>query len=107
MGGDTAPGEIVDCRASWRRGSNGDRGLEKHPERTFIERIERGFDFLGYHFSPKGLTAAKETLKPFVSRTTRLYEQSGKFSRFLPAWVIRQTFASVAVGGSNTDSHSR
>jgi hypothetical protein len=40
--------------------------------RTFIGRIERGFDFPGYHFSPEGLTAARETLKRFVSRATRL-----------------------------------
>lgn len=25
--------------------------LEKHPDKTFIGRIEKGFDFLGYHFS--------------------------------------------------------
>ena len=49
--------------------------LEKHPDNTFIGRIERGFDFPGYHFSPNGLTAARETLKRFVSRATRLYEQ--------------------------------
>jgi len=55
-------------------GYNVDLRLEKHPEKTFIGRIERGFDFLGYHFSPKGLTAGKETLKRFVSRATRLYE---------------------------------
>jgi len=29
--------------------------LEKHPDKTFIGRIERGFDFLGYHFSRDGL----------------------------------------------------
>lgn len=46
--------------------------LEKHPEKTFIGRIERGFDFLGYHFSQKGLSFARETLKRFVSRATRL-----------------------------------
>ena len=28
--------------------------LEKHPDKTFICRIERGFDFLGYHFSLNG-----------------------------------------------------
>jgi RNA-directed DNA polymerase len=49
--------------------------LEKHPQKTFIGRIERAFDFLGYHFSPKGSTVAKETLKRLVSRATRLYEQ--------------------------------
>ncbi len=28
--------------------------LEKHPGKTLIGRIEKGFDFLGYHFSPRG-----------------------------------------------------
>ncbi len=32
--------------------------LEKHPDKTFIGRIEKGFDFLGYHFSPEGLSMA-------------------------------------------------
>lgn len=47
--------------------------LEKHPDKTFIGRIERGFDFLGYHFSPDGLTAAPQgrrrlrDLPPWVS----------------------------------------
>ena len=56
-------------------GYNVDLRLEKHPEKTFIGRIERGFDFLGHHFGAKGLTAARETLNRFVSRATRLYEQ--------------------------------
>ncbi len=38
----------------------GDLGLEKHPDKTFIGRIERGFDFLGYHFGPEGLTGRKD-----------------------------------------------
>jgi RNA-directed DNA polymerase len=49
--------------------------LEKHPDKTFIGRIEKGFDFLGYRFGRDGLTAAKDTLKRFVERATRLYEQ--------------------------------
>ena len=28
-----------------------DLKLEKHPDKTFIGRIEKGFDFLGYHFA--------------------------------------------------------
>jgi hypothetical protein len=39
------------------------------------DRMEWSFDSPGYHFSPKGLTAARETLKRFVSRETRFYEQ--------------------------------
>ena len=49
--------------------------LERHPEKTFIGRIERGFDFLGYHFSPEGLSAAQKTLENFAVRALRLYEQ--------------------------------
>ena len=49
--------------------------LEKHPDKTFIGRIERGFDFLGYHFSPAGLTMAKQTIANFIEKASRLYEQ--------------------------------
>jgi RNA-directed DNA polymerase len=49
--------------------------LEKHPDKTFIGRIEKGFDFLGYHFSPQGLGLARKTVENFIARATRLYEQ--------------------------------
>jgi hypothetical protein len=29
--------------------------VEQHPDKTFIGRIERGFDFLGYVMKPAGL----------------------------------------------------
>ena len=31
--------------------------LEKHPDKTFIGRIEKGFDFLGYRVTPQDLTS--------------------------------------------------
>ena len=36
-------------------GPRASRGLnlEKHPDKTFIGRVEKGFDFLGYHFGPE------------------------------------------------------
>ncbi len=49
--------------------------LEKHPDKTFIGRIERGFDFLGYHFSRDGVRVAKATIEKFIKRASRLYEQ--------------------------------
>ena len=49
--------------------------LEKHPDKTFIGKIERGFDFLGYHFSREGLGAAEQTVANFIEKTSRLYEQ--------------------------------
>ena len=49
--------------------------LEKHPDKTFIGRIERGFDFLGFHFSREDLGVAAATVRKFVERASRLYEQ--------------------------------
>jgi len=49
--------------------------LEKHQDKTFIGRIEKGFDFLGYHFSPEGLSAAEKTMEKFLARAVQLYEQ--------------------------------
>ena len=49
--------------------------MEKHPKKTFIGRIETGFDFLGRHFSRTGLTVAKATIEKFVERAARLYER--------------------------------
>jgi RNA-directed DNA polymerase len=50
-------------------------GLEKHPDKTFIGRIEQGFDFLGYHFSRAGLRLAVKTIVNAVEKMHRLYEQ--------------------------------
>ncbi len=68
--------------------------LEKHPEKTSIGRIEKGFDFLGYHISPEGLSIAKKTVENFISRATRLYEQeprepygSYRLGLYVKRWV--------------------
>ena len=53
----------------------GTLSLEKHPDKTFIGRIERGFDFLGCHFSPSALTVVKKTITNFIEKASRLYEQ--------------------------------
>jgi RNA-directed DNA polymerase len=49
--------------------------LKQHPDKTFMGRIERGFDFLGYHFSTEPLQLAKITVRKYVERYSRLYEQ--------------------------------
>ncbi len=50
-------------------------GLAQHPDKTFIRRIERGFDFLGYHFSRGPLRLAQQTLQNHAARLLQLYEQ--------------------------------
>ena len=49
--------------------------LAKHPDKTFIGRVEQRFDFLGYRLSPEGITVAEANWQRFVERALRLYEQ--------------------------------
>lgn len=49
--------------------------LQQHPAKTFTGRIERGFDFLGYHFSPVGLCPAQTILENYFANLSRFYEQ--------------------------------
>ena len=46
-----------------------------------IGRTERGFDFLGYHFEPEGLSVAGKTIERFKERIARLYEQGADINR--------------------------
>ena len=55
--------------------------VEKYPDKTFIGRIAKGFDFLGYSFEPKGLSIAPKTLANFLERKTQLYEQGADVRR--------------------------
>jgi hypothetical protein len=68
--------------------------LEKHPDKTFIGRIEKGFDFLGYHFDGTRLAVARATVERFVAHATRLYEQERRlpggcapFGEYVRQWV--------------------
>ena len=61
-------------RSEWLRLGDELR-LNKHPDRTAMGRTEKGFDFLGYHFNPDGLSVAEKTIEKFLARASRLYEQ--------------------------------
>ncbi len=47
--------------------------LQKHPDKTFIGRIEKGFDFLGYRLWPDRVAVAEATVERFRARLTHLY----------------------------------
>ena len=79
--------------------------LEKHPDKTFIGRIEKGIDFLGYHFTPDGMTVAKATIEKFLERASRLYEQERErpeghsaFEMYVRRWVGWAGLGQVATG---------
>jgi hypothetical protein len=49
--------------------------VEQAPDKTFIGKISKGWDFLGYHFDGTQLTVAAKTVEKHVLHTRQLYEQ--------------------------------
>jgi hypothetical protein len=74
--------------------------LAKHPDKTFIGRISKGFDFLGYTFAPSGLGVAAKTVERFAERVSRLYEQgadSGRIGEYVRRWL---SWVQAGLGGA-------
>ena len=58
-----------------------ERQLKRHPDKTFVGKIEKGFDFLGYHFGVEGLNVAERTIPAFIEKASRLREQEPRRQR--------------------------
>jgi RNA-directed DNA polymerase len=58
--------------------------IEQAPDKTFIGRIAKGFDFLGYQFGKEKLTVSTRTLQNHIRRLTQLYEQK----KHQPNWQM-------------------
>jgi len=61
----------------------------QHPDKTFVGRVARGFDFLGYRFTSTTLSVAEKTLKNCRQRIAKLYEQRasvGRVDDYLARW---------------------
>ena len=66
-----------------------DLHVEKHPDKTYIGKISKGFDFLGYSFTPQGLGVAQKTIDRHLERLDRLYEQgadSERIGQYIRRW---------------------
>ena len=46
-----------------------------HPKKTFIGRVERGFDRLGFRISPDSLSRSEESVRRMEETVRRFYEQ--------------------------------
>jgi hypothetical protein len=63
--------------------------VEKHPDKTFIGKAVRGFDFLGYFLKPGKLAVADKTISNMVERVVQLYEQDAdlvSIGQYLVRW---------------------
>ncbi len=68
-------------------------------------RIENAFDFLGYHFSPEGLSVAEKTIEKFVAHVVRLYErEKGGAFRLPLAWTVCVAVDEVGSGSKASDT---
>ncbi len=66
--------------------------VKKHPFKTFLGRIEYGFDFLGYRLTPGSdmkVSVAWKTVSNHLERIVRLYEQgtdANRIGQYLRGW---------------------
>ncbi len=72
--------------------------LQKAVDKTFIGKIERGFDFLGFHFGKDGLCVAKKSIQKFAENIVlRLAESvSGSSGKITPGRSEKKRQASGA-----------
>lgn len=52
--------------------------LELHPTKTYVGKIQKGFNFLGYFFQPKMLLPSTESIRRFHERSRVRYAQVSK-----------------------------
>jgi RNA-directed DNA polymerase len=90
--------------------------VEQAPDKTFIGKISRGWDFLGYYFDGKQLTVAAKTVEKHVLHYRQLYEQLsmkkatsdemalalGQYVKRWQQWVKAGLRPRVTLGSTNT-----
>ncbi|MGA8259873.1 MAG: hypothetical protein WB783_06645 [Arenicellales bacterium] len=87
-------------------------GLAKHPGKTWMGPLDRGFDFLGYHHTRAGLMPAQDTVTRFHTRLSRLYEQGadpvriGVYRQRWRRWVCGGLPESIVLVEHSTKSHA-
>ena len=88
--------------------------VQQHPDKTFVGRVSRGFDFLGYTFSTVGLTGiARKTVAGCVDRMSQLYERGAdaiRIGQYVRRWLRWASSGlageSAAAGGAACDELS-
>lgn len=73
-------------------------GFDLHPDKTSIGRVEKGFDFLGYHLKPGKLYLANTTIDRLRDKLTLLYEQGADNCRI--GEYVRHWSSAVRGGGA-------
>ncbi len=70
----------------------------KHPDKTFIGKTSKGFDFLGYYFKPGKLAVSKSSFNRFMKKISRLYEQGADTNRVREETWDRHSIIQLGTG---------
>jgi len=84
-------------------------GVEIAQDKTFIGKVKKGFDFLGFHCSPIGMRLSQTALSRRDAKIARLYEQGASKRRiglYLARWLGWASFIPVNVPGTICDNTS-
>jgi RNA-directed DNA polymerase len=89
--------------------------VEQAPDKTFIGKISKGWDFLGYHFDGKKLTVAAKTVEKHVVHYRQLYEQLRKKKAtsvemaLVLGWYVKrwQRWAAAGLQGFKIDAYAQ
>ena len=72
--------------------------LKKHPDKTYIVWIHKGFDFLGYRLNLTEIQLSTKTKQRFIVKMSQFYEQGASKTRIGKYW---QCWLRWALGGMN------
>jgi len=79
-------------------------GMQTHPDKTFIGKGNKGFDFLGFAICPTGLTVSDAALSRRDTLIATLYEQGASKRRirlYLARWLGWASLTAAAAGSAN------
>ncbi|NEW61378.1 Ig-like domain-containing protein [Sulfurovum sp. bin170] len=75
--------------------------LQVAPNKTFIGKVQKGFDFLGLHINTTGVAASLASIKKRDKKISWLYEQSATTNRiksYLKRWSRWVAFSFLVIG---------
>lgn len=79
--------------------------VQAHPDKTFIGKVAKGFDFLGFHCCPTGVRVSDTALLRRDKKLQRLYEQGAskqRIAKYLAMWLGWAMLAGAGMAQGDT-----
>lgn len=79
--------------------------VDKHPDKTWIGRAKRGFDFLGFRITPTSIQPSAASVSRRDKKVARLYERGASKRRiglYLGRWLVWGMLGLASAAGADT-----